>query len=174
MSSNCSACGNAIPVEVKFCGTCGVPANNGSVPVSSAKSAMDTAKIVYYLYLAGILTVGITTIVGLIFAYVNRGEADGMARSHFDFQIGTFWKGFLVNLGFGALIGILGSITIALAFSGGFGSVIAWLVGGLIGGVYIAMLGVGILIIARIVKGLMIAQGNRTINNPSVWLLPKG
>jgi uncharacterized membrane protein len=49
-----------------------------------------TAKIVYILYLASIL-IGITAIVGLILAYVNREDAPDWLQSHYRFQIRTFW-----------------------------------------------------------------------------------
>jgi uncharacterized membrane protein len=66
---------------------------------------------VYILYLAGFLT-GITVLVGLIIAYLQRDKTDRVSQSHFQFQITTFWIGlvyFFVGLltlhfGIGALI----------------------------------------------------------------------
>lgn len=53
------------------------------------------AMIVYVLYLVGFCT-GITALVGVILAYVNRGnEPSSLVRSHFDYQIKTFWWGLL-------------------------------------------------------------------------------
>jgi uncharacterized membrane protein len=57
----------------------------------------DTAKIVYILYLVSLL-VGLTAIVGLIMAYVNRGDAPDWVQSHYRFQIRTFWIGLLYGL----------------------------------------------------------------------------
>lgn len=51
-----------------------------------------TAKIIYFLYLASIL-IGITAIAGLIMAYVNRDDAADWLKSHYQFQIRTFWIG---------------------------------------------------------------------------------
>jgi uncharacterized membrane protein len=51
-----------------------------------------TAKLVYILYLVSLL-IGITAIVGLIIAYVNRDDAPGWLQSHYRFQIRTFWMG---------------------------------------------------------------------------------
>jgi uncharacterized membrane protein len=56
-----------------------------------------TAKLVYILYLASII-IGITAIVGLIIAYVNRDDAPGWLQSHYRFQIRTFWIGALYLL----------------------------------------------------------------------------
>jgi len=35
-------------------------------------------------------------LVGIILAYVNRGEAEPLARSHYDFQISTFWRAVMI------------------------------------------------------------------------------
>ncbi len=53
-----------------------------------------TAKTIYILYLVSIV-IGITAIVGLIMAYVNREDAPGWLKSHYQFQIRTFWIGAL-------------------------------------------------------------------------------
>ena len=53
-----------------------------------------TAKLVYILYLVSLL-IGITAIVGLIIAYVNRDDAPGWLQSHYRFQVRTFWIGAL-------------------------------------------------------------------------------
>jgi uncharacterized membrane protein len=54
----------------------------------------SAAKIIYFLYLASIL-IGITAIAGLIMAYVNRHDAPDWLKSHYQFQIRTFWIGAL-------------------------------------------------------------------------------
>ncbi len=50
-----------------------------------------TAKTIYILYLVGL-------IVGVIMAYVNRGEAPGWVQSHYQMQIRTFWIGMLYGI----------------------------------------------------------------------------
>src|SRR5262245_64466792 len=55
---------------------------------------IDTAKIIYILYLVGLAT-GITLLIGLIMAYVNKDGAPDWLQSHYRFQIRTFWIGFL-------------------------------------------------------------------------------
>src|SRR5207302_1151059 len=56
-----------------------------------------TAQIVYILYLVG-LVVGLTGIIGVIMAYVNRGDAPEWLRTHYRFQIRTFWIGLLYGV----------------------------------------------------------------------------
>ncbi|WP_251977185.1 DUF4870 family protein [Salinicola avicenniae] len=58
-------------------------------------NSSSMALIVYVLYLAGFLT-GITAVIGLILAHVNKGEEQNpMLLSHYRFQIRTFWWGLL-------------------------------------------------------------------------------
>ena len=49
---------------------------------------------VYILYLVGFLT-GITVLIGLIIAYLQRDSTDRVSQSHFQFRITTFWIGLL-------------------------------------------------------------------------------
>ena len=50
------------------------------------------ALVIYILYLAG-LVIGVTGIVGIVLAYINRGKAGGFVESHYTFLIRTFWLG---------------------------------------------------------------------------------
>jgi uncharacterized membrane protein len=52
------------------------------------------ALVVYILYLVGFFT-GVSAIVGLIIAWTQIARADPVSRSHFRFQIRTFWIGLL-------------------------------------------------------------------------------
>jgi uncharacterized membrane protein len=69
------------------------------------------AMIVYVLYFLGFFT-GVSAVVGLIIASMQIERADPVSRSHFRFQIRTFWIGlaYLVaglvtlHVGIGALI----------------------------------------------------------------------
>jgi uncharacterized membrane protein len=73
----------------------------------------ETAKIVYILYLVSLL-VGVTAIIGVIMAYVNRAGAPAWIETHYRLQIRTFWIGLLyavislvtVFLFIGALFGL--------------------------------------------------------------------
>ena len=56
-----------------------------------------TANTVHILYLLG-LVVPLTPIVGLVMAYVNHADAPEWVRTHYRFQIRTFWIGLLYGL----------------------------------------------------------------------------
>ena len=55
----------------------------------AAATAARMATIVYILYLVGLIA-GITTVVGVVIAYVNRADAPEWVQSHYQFQIRTF------------------------------------------------------------------------------------
>src|SRR4051794_34155120 len=65
-----------------------------AVNASGNPAEGDTAKLIYILYLASLI-VGVTAIVGLIMAYVNRGGAPEWVETHYRLQIRTFWIGLL-------------------------------------------------------------------------------
>ena len=44
----------------------------------------SNAKLVYILYLAGII-IGITGLIGVIMAYVNRGDVPDWMKTHYQF-----------------------------------------------------------------------------------------
>src|SRR5665213_3320602 len=57
------------------------------------------AIIVYGLFLVGWPCLHLTTIAGLILAYIKRGDARGtMWESHFDNQIEIFWISLVVTI----------------------------------------------------------------------------
>jgi uncharacterized membrane protein len=55
------------------------------------------ANLVYILYLVALIA-GITSIAGVIMAYINRGGAPEWVQTHYRFQIRTFWIGMLYTL----------------------------------------------------------------------------
>ncbi|WP_237260325.1 DUF4870 family protein [Thiomicrospira sp. S5] len=67
------------------------------------RSNSTYAKIIYILYLVG-LVMGLTAIIGVVMAYVKRSEPEMPVwlKTHFDFQIQTFWYGVIY-----LLVGIL-------------------------------------------------------------------
>ncbi|MGC9386519.1 MAG: DUF4870 family protein [Hydrogenovibrio sp.] len=84
------------------------PEAAASSSASTDKPADTTnAKIVYVLYLVG-LVIGLTALVGVVMAYVKRGEHDQpeWLESHYSFQIQTFWYG-LAYLVVGALLSMI-------------------------------------------------------------------
>jgi uncharacterized membrane protein len=68
-------------------------------PAPASASDVRTLVIVCYaLYLLGILN-GLTTLIGVIIAYVKREDARGTVwASHFDNLIVTFWVSLVVGL----------------------------------------------------------------------------
>lgn len=75
----------------------------------------------YGLMLVGNI-IGVTTLVALIIAYARREGSPGWIRSHYEFQIATFW---------GALIGIVICtvlvLTVVFSIFGVLGYVAIWL-----------------------------------------------
>ena len=98
---------------------------------------------VYLLYIAGYFT-GITALIGVIIAHVKVDDTDPVLRSHYQFQIRTFWVGLLYNL-----IGI--PLCLVLI---GFPLLGWWLVWSLI----------------RIIKGIVLLNAGKPIANPKSWL----
>ncbi len=99
---------------------------------------------VYVLYLLALIS-GITAIVGLVFAYINRGKADAVLESHYTYQIRTFW------------IGLLYSLISMVLFVIGIGMLL--------------MVAVAVWAIIRCVKGLMLANNNEPVPDPQTWLV---
>lgn len=81
-----------------------------AVPTLAEDKEARLPLIVYVLYLAGFVS-GFTSIIGIVIAYVNKGEGPDWIQSHYEFQIRTFWLGLL--LGIGAFI-----LMLPLAFFG--------------------------------------------------------
>jgi uncharacterized membrane protein len=105
----------------------------------------DNVKLVYILYLASII-VGITVFVGVILAYINRGQAAGTwAESHYTYQIRTFWIGILYSLISVALMVVLiGFLLIVVVF--------IWFV-------------------VRCVRGLQWSSAGQPVANPKSWMI---
>ena len=98
---------------------------------------------VYVLYLLGYLT-GITAFVGVIIAYLQSGSSDPAMKSHYTFQIKTFWIGLLYLFG-GAIF---------LHFGVGVLILLWWFVWSLV----------------RNTKGLLALNRNEAIANPELWM----
>ncbi|MEM8878442.1 MAG: hypothetical protein AAGD23_11315 [Pseudomonadota bacterium] len=54
----------------------------------------SNANLVYILYLCALL-VGVTMIIGLVLAYMNRCKAPDWLQTHYTFLIRTFWIGLI-------------------------------------------------------------------------------
>jgi uncharacterized membrane protein len=103
----------------------------------------DLSMIVYALYCSGYF-IAIPALIGVIIAHVKVDDADPVLRSHYQFQIRTFWIG-LLYLTVGSLLSIV-LIGIPL--------LIWWFVWSLI----------------RIVKGMVRVNEYKPIARPTSWL----
>jgi uncharacterized membrane protein len=101
------------------------------------------AMSVYILYGIGYFT-GISALIGVVIAHVKLDDTDPVLRSHYQFQIRTFWIGFLY-------IAIGCVLTMVLI---GIPILIWWFVWSLI----------------RITKGFIAVNENKAIADPRSWL----
>lgn len=173
----CNKCGTSLPDATEFCSSCGAKqsAVSTAIPVSTggavnANDPATQAKIIYFLYLGGILTGGLTTIGGLVWAYLSRGEAEEWLLSHFNFLIGTFWKSLIMGVGLSLLLGvmmILNWVLLMLSPALGIFAMLATLIASLGG------LALFVWFLVRCIKGLMILGKNQPIANPSIWMMPR-
>ncbi len=81
------------------------PPSPPPAPPATAATGENAAKIVYVLYLATFIT-GVTALVGVVVAYVYRDDAPDWLKTHFRFQIRTFWLGLIFGL-VGALLSLV-------------------------------------------------------------------
>jgi uncharacterized membrane protein len=67
------------------------------------------AVVVYVLYCVGYFT-GISALIGVIIAHVKVDDVDPVLRSHYRFQIRTFWIGLLyLAIGIPLCVALIGS-----------------------------------------------------------------
>lgn len=101
-------------------------------------------QIIYILYLVGFV-IGVTAIIGLVIAYINRGKAGGWIETHYTWLIRTFW------------IALLGGVVSLLLMIVGIGFLLG-----------IAM---AIWVIVRCIVGLQAVSRGEPIRNPESWML---
>jgi uncharacterized membrane protein len=70
------------------------PPGSGPQPPDSGSDKSNLVNIVYILYLASLIF-GVTGLIGVVIAYVNRRDEPEWLWSHYDFLIRTFWIGLL-------------------------------------------------------------------------------
>jgi uncharacterized membrane protein len=101
-------------------------------------------QVIYILYLASFV-IGISGIVGIVLAYLNRGKSEAWLESHYTWAIRTFWIGLLGSfISFILFVVVIGMFTIIL---------------------------VAIWVIVRTVIGLQKLGRNEPIADPESWLL---
>jgi uncharacterized membrane protein len=114
-------------------------------PVTVTLDARTMAIAVYALYLIAFLN-GVTAIAGVVIAYIVRKDAPEWLKSHFTFQIRTFWIGLVACLVGAATVWVLG-----LGF--------------------LILLGAALWFLVRTVAGLGQLLNNQPYPNPESWLL---
>jgi uncharacterized membrane protein len=102
----------------------------------------STAKVVYILYLASIIF-GVTSLVGVIMAYVNKAQAPEWLQSHYRYQIRTFW--------IGMLYGFIGALLCLVVIG------------------FFVLLFVAVWLIVRCVKGMMVLDKQQPVANTGTW-----
>lgn len=102
------------------------------------------AKIIYVLYLLGVVTGGVAMIIGVVMAYVYRDDAPDWLRTHYQMQIRTFWIGLLYSIVAGILVLLLVGFMLFLI--------------------------IGLWVIVRCVKGLRYVDQNMAYPNHRSWL----
>lgn len=99
--------------------------------------------LIYILFLAG-LVIPFASLIAVIMAYVNKGDAPTWLQTHYQFQIRTFWIGLLYTvIGVGLTVILIG---------------------------YLVLLFVIIWLIIRCVKGLKTLNNKTPIAQPTSWM----
>ncbi|MBT2785340.1 MULTISPECIES: DUF4870 domain-containing protein [unclassified Halomonas] len=118
----------------------------GNVVREEQQTQPDTtmAMVIYALYLASFL-LGVTSIIGVVIAYVYKGNGPVWLDEHYRYQIRTFWIGL-----------VYGTICTMLLFA-------------VIG--FPLFVALGIWFIIRCVKGFKGLQEKRAPSNVDTWLI---
>jgi uncharacterized membrane protein len=111
-------------------------------PGPAAVARTGTANLIYILYIVGFF-VPLTTLAGVVMAYLNRGGGDEIADTHFTFQIRTFWIGFLAMV-----VGTVLSLVLV-----GYLVILLWLVWTLV----------------RIISGMQKLGRGERVADPTAW-----
>jgi len=101
--------------------------------------------IVYLLYFAAYIF-GITALIGVIIAHIRFPDGTLLLRSHYQFQIRTFW--------IGVLYVVVGAVLVTLVPVIGVAILIWWVIWSLV----------------RNVKGLLALNDHKAIQNPASWM----
>lgn len=107
------------------------------------QSSQSTVKVVYLLMMVNIV-IQFLGIIGVVIAYVNKADAPEWLKSHYHFQIRTFWIGLIIML-LGAFFWMMGIGFFILLFW------VVWLV-------------------MRCVKGMKYLDQHQPHPNPTTWL----
>jgi len=101
--------------------------------------------VVYALNIAGLVTGGLTSVVGVALAYVSRKGAPEWLQSHYLFQIRTFW----LSLLFGLIGGLLSFVGVGV----------------------LVLLALGVWIAVRSIMGLSWLLKGQAYPTPNNWMI---
>ncbi len=110
--------------------------------ISTNPNERGNANLIYILYLAA-MVIGITSIVGVVMAYMAKDQAPDWLKTHYRHQINIFWKVLLFSL-----IGIVLSVILV--------------------GLVILLVAL-IWYIVRIVKGMQALSKGEPYPDPAGW-----
>jgi uncharacterized membrane protein len=114
------------------------------VPTTANNPAEGSnANVVYILYLASFV-VGVTSLIGLVMAYVYSPNAPAWVQTHYRSQIRTFW--------IGLLFGVIGGVTATVGIG------------------FLILLATAIWYIVRCVKGMQRIGAGQPVENVETWL----
>ncbi len=112
------------------------------ITVRNPTSGGGSASLVYILYLTSFV-LGITLVIGVVIAYLNQREAPDWVKTHYRFQIRTFW--------IGLLYGAIGVVSIPI-FVG-----------------ILVLIAAAVWLIVRCVKGMKLVSQSTPHPNPATW-----
>lgn len=119
--------------------------NDSKTPLASEglfDPGPKNAQFIYILYFVG-FAIGLSAIVGLVIAYINRGKMGGFVETHYTWLIRTFWMSLLFSI-----------IAVLLLITG-------------IG--FLLFLAIFIWAVIRLVKGIQALGRNEPIADPQSW-----
>lgn len=84
-----------------------------NLPAPAEKAERNAALVIYGLYLAAPFSIGITGLVGALMASGRRMRAGGLSRTHFRYQVWSFWAatGAALTGGFWGAVGGIASVS---------------------------------------------------------------
>lgn len=115
-----------------------------SQPSNWLEPGPSNIQLIYILYLAGFV-IGISALVGIVLAYINRGKSEEWLETHYTWAIRTFW--------IGILYAVISSILTIVAIG------------------FLLLLIVAIWVVVRVVIGLQAVSRREPIKNPQSWVL---
>ena len=107
------------------------------------KGAAKMVQFIYFIYLGG-LVIPIAHVVGVVMAYINRGDGGPWVETHLHYQIRSFWMFVLYSF--------IGALTVVVGIG------------------FLILLAAYVWFIVRCAKGLKFYAREEAIPDPTTWL----